>query len=184
MDAAIQLFLVNPSASMSDVALKAGIGRATLYRHFDTRQTLILALATESLQKTDEVLQPLRENNLSAYDLLCEGLRAIMPLADRFYFLVSLWSVCDEDDTEAMAIYNRQLGQLQSIVERAKREKSIDNTIPTSWIVSLIDSLIYVGWWSVSMGDTTAQQAADLAIKSLFNGVGVRQPTTSADLKN
>lgn len=86
MDAAIQLFLVNPSASMSDVALKAGIGRATLYRHFDTRQTLILALATESLQKTDEVLQPLRENNLSAYDLLCEGLRAIMPWLTDFTF--------------------------------------------------------------------------------------------------
>ncbi len=171
LDSTISLFLSNPHATMSDIASHAGIGRATLYRHFETREKLILALAMESLELTDQVLEPIRVQNLTAMESLTKGLHAIMPLANRFHFLISLWNVCSENNTEVMAIYNRQLEQLAEVIEQGKREKSIDNGISTNWIVLLIDSLIYMGWWSISTGEQTAEQAAELAVISLFKGV-------------
>ena len=44
----------NPGAAMAEIAEKAGVGRATLYRHFPTRDDLIRALALASLSQTDK----------------------------------------------------------------------------------------------------------------------------------
>ena len=170
LDAAIELFLVNPQASLSDVAAHAGVGRATLYRHFETREQLVQVLARESMEKTDEVLQPIKEADLPASETLASGLRAVMPVADRFHFLLFLWSVCNEDDP-AWQIYQRLLDDLSGLVERGKQEKSINNSLSTAWIVMLIDSLVYVGWWSVSSGEMSAEEAGEQAVLSLFGGI-------------
>ena len=37
LDAAAAVLAVDPSASLAEVAARAGLGRATLYRHFPTR---------------------------------------------------------------------------------------------------------------------------------------------------
>lgn len=43
IDAAHELFAANPLAPLNDVAKRAGVGPGTLYRHFPTREDLILA---------------------------------------------------------------------------------------------------------------------------------------------
>ncbi len=170
LDAAIELFLVNPVASMSDLAAHAGVGRATLYRHFETREQLVRALAQESQERIDDVLQPISNANLPARETLEAGLRSIMPIADRFHFLLLLWNMCDEGDP-AWQIYQRQLDDLAVLIERGKQEKSISKKLATSWIVMLVDSLVYVGWWSVSSGEMSAEEAAEQAVASLFCGI-------------
>ena len=60
IEAAHQLFADNPLVPLSDVAKTAGVGIGTLYRHFPTRDDLILAVYrhdTDRLMSTaDEVL--------------------------------------------------------------------------------------------------------------------------------
>jgi AcrR family transcriptional regulator len=43
IDAAHELFAENPLVPLNDVAKRAGVGAGTLYRHFPTRENLILA---------------------------------------------------------------------------------------------------------------------------------------------
>ena len=45
MRAGIETLLADRSAGMSEIARNAGIGRATLYRHFETREALVKKLA-------------------------------------------------------------------------------------------------------------------------------------------
>ena len=170
LDAAIELLLINPGASLSDIAQHAGVGRATLYRHFESRVALIRELALESLETTDAILQPIRDADLSARETLEQGLIAIMQVADRFHFLLILWQ-CGDDDPELEAIYNRQLDNVYQLVERGKQEKSITPELSSDWIVMVIDSLVYAGWWAVQSGDLTAEQAGRHATQSLFNGI-------------
>ncbi|GAA4161749.1 TetR/AcrR family transcriptional regulator [Gryllotalpicola daejeonensis] len=61
IDAAHELFAKNPLVPLSDVAKRAGVGIGTLYRHFPTRDDLILAAYRHDIERmtasADEVLQ-------------------------------------------------------------------------------------------------------------------------------
>lgn len=60
IEAAHELFAANPLAPLNDVAKKAGVGPGTLYRHFPTREDLILAAYQHDIDRlvstADEVL--------------------------------------------------------------------------------------------------------------------------------
>ena len=56
LTAAAEELAHNPEASMADVARAAGLTRATLYRHFRNRQSLLEAIQTEALVRAAETL--------------------------------------------------------------------------------------------------------------------------------
>lgn len=169
LDAGIDLLLTNPNASLSDVASYAGVGRATLYRHFDSREALIQAIAQESLEKTDEVLQPLKKQKLPADQMLKESIRLIVPLARHYHFLLSLWNIAAEDEL-VMNIYSRQLKDLAKIIEQAKKQKTISKKLNTDWIVSMYDCVLYASWFMLGQGTMTEEQVIEHATISFFNG--------------
>lgn len=51
LDAAREVFTSSPSASMNEVAIRARVGAGTLYRHFPTREDLILAVYERDVLK-------------------------------------------------------------------------------------------------------------------------------------
>ena len=169
IEAGIELFIQNPNASLSDVATFAGVGRATLYRHFESRDDLIRTIAQDSLEKTDEVLLPLRQKKLKARELIEEGLKVIVPLAKHYHFLLSLWNIAAEDK-KVMAIYKRQLKDLSALIDEAKKQKAINKNLSTDWIVSMYDCVLYTSWYMVGQG-MSEQDVIDHAITSFFSGV-------------
>lgn len=60
IDAAHELFAENPLVPLNDVARRAGVGAGTLYRHFPTREDLILAAYQHDIDRltatADDVL--------------------------------------------------------------------------------------------------------------------------------
>ncbi len=51
LDVAHDLLTQSPTASMNEIAKRAGVGAGTLYRHFPTREALILAVYRHDVQK-------------------------------------------------------------------------------------------------------------------------------------
>ncbi|WP_433296896.1 TetR/AcrR family transcriptional regulator [Pseudonocardia sp. CA-142604] len=51
LDVAHDLLAESPTASMNEIAKRAGVGAGTLYRHFPTREALILAVYQHDVQK-------------------------------------------------------------------------------------------------------------------------------------
>ena len=56
VDAATRLLAVNPDVSVNEIARAAGVGRVTLYGHFDSRTALIREVAQRAIHNTSEVL--------------------------------------------------------------------------------------------------------------------------------
>ncbi len=164
--AALELLAANPGTSLAEVAARAGVGRATLHRHFPTRDDLIRDLAIAALDATDAAAAGVEDepDALAALELLFERL---LPLADRFHFL----SRCFVDDAEVIRRYEEQTDRLRGLAARLRRQGHLDPAVPDSWAVALVDSLIWTAWSEVAAGAIPEREAAALALRTFLRGV-------------
>ncbi|MEM9838899.1 MAG: helix-turn-helix domain-containing protein [Pseudomonadota bacterium] len=169
VDAAFDIFSRDPSASLAEVAQRAGVGRATLHRHFAGRDELVRALALIAIEEMDHAAEAACAGATSATEAFHRTLIALIPLGDRHGFL-ALEPI--DDDPAIAAELARQQRETADMVEQAKLEGVFDTGIPTSWIIQAFDHLLYAAWESVKSDETTHQQAADLAWRTLTLGLG------------
>lgn len=167
--AAFDVLSRDPSASLSEIADRAGVGRATLHRHFAGRDDLIHALALIATEEMDEAAEAACKNAASYGDAFQRMLKALIPLGDRHGFLAR---EPIEDDPEIAAEFKRQADETRAMIEEAKREGVFDPHVPTDWINQAFDHLLYAAWESVKAGEVTHEQAADLAWRTLTKGLG------------
>ena len=166
-DAGIQVLLRNPDAGMSEIALAAGVGRATLYRHFPSKRDLVLALAKKCLEETDQVVAPIKAAHMRGSAAIKATIQAVLPLTDRYRFLTTLW-IYDPEDAELNTMYVRQLEEFSTVVQQAQDEGAIDPELPISWVVSCFDGLLNAAWQYVQWRQSDAQTAVDLMTRSFF----------------
>ncbi len=169
IEASFEILSRDPSAPLSDVADRAGVGRATLHRYFASRDDLVRALAMIAMEETEAAAEEACSDVSSYAEALEQTLKALIPLGDRHGFL-ALEPFDGDDDVDAA--YARQMTEIRDMVDQAKQEGFFDLGVPTAWIAQAFDYLIYAGWESVKAGEATHQQAADLAWRTLTIGLG------------
>lgn len=168
-EAGIDVLLRNPDAGMSEIALAAGVGRATLYRHFDSRKSLIQALAIKCLEDTDVLTTPLKALGLEGKRAIDATIDVLMPMASRYRFLMSLWNIAS-DDRKTNQIYQRQLDEFSQFVQQAQEAGEFSSELSVTWIVWSFDALLNSAWHLVELGEMTPADAAVAFKKSFFSG--------------
>ena len=83
IEAAFDLLSRNSGASLGDIASAAGVGRATLHRHFASRDDLIKSLAMLAMEEMDEAAEAACDGASSYSDALVRMLAVLIPLGDR-----------------------------------------------------------------------------------------------------
>ncbi|MEO0974202.1 MAG: TetR family transcriptional regulator, partial [Pseudomonadota bacterium] len=117
VEAAIALLAINPGATMTQIATAARVGRATLHRHFSSREDLLHEVARYALREMETATALIDYEKLQGVPLLQAVLDAVIPLGDRYYFLAALGT---EGPADVIAAYARQYAQLEEMVERLK----------------------------------------------------------------
>ncbi len=168
VEAALALLGENPSASFSEIAIRAGVGRATLHRHFRNRETLIDAISHQCMDEMEQAVQAREGAAMSAADRLESMFRATVPLGDRYSFLQHQI----ERHEGVRARYVAQLGWLNGLVAALKTEGVVADDVPDYWLVSQIDQLIWIAWRAVQGGKLTVDDAVALAMRTILNGLG------------
>lgn len=169
IEAGIETLLINPSAGMSEIAEAAGIGRATLYRHFESREALVQALVMRCFQEIDTALEPHR--HLKGKDALEKIIDILMPIANRFKFLVNLWAIV-EDDKEVKRVEDQMYEELYVVFDQAKKAGEVDTDLPNAWLVAFFDSTLTAGWILVEEGEISSDDAAGYIKHCFFKGCG------------
>lgn len=166
--AAFEVFAEDQTASLGEVAQRAGVGRATLHRHFPGRPELMRALAKIAMAELDDAVERATEGAASYEAAFRLSLFAVVPLANRQWFLVNEGL---EADPDIAAVYDASIKALRSDVNEAKREGAFDPNVPTDWIVEAYEHLIFAAWSLVRSGEATPKQAAELAWRTLSRGL-------------
>ena len=169
IEAAFQTFSRRPAATLADVAAHAGVGRATLHRHFSSRNALMIELARQAQRELDAAVEEATKSAVSHTEGLRLALAAIIPLADRQWFLAT---EPVEHDPEIAAAYRAGLDELGVEIEAAKLEGTFDFSLPTEWISQVYENLIYAAWTMVRDEHATPSQALELAWRTLTTGLG------------
>lgn len=168
VEAAFLVFAESPTASLGDVAERAGVGRATLHRHFPGRAELMQALAKIAMQELDAAVAAATINAASYEEGFRLSLEAIIPLANRQYFLAQEGL---DADPEVAAAYKASRDALCRDIDMAKAEGVFGQNIPTAWIAEAYENLTYAAWSLVRSGEATPGQAADLAWQTFSRGL-------------
>ncbi|WP_165390340.1 TetR/AcrR family transcriptional regulator [Thalassococcus sp. S3] len=167
LEAAFQVFNDMPGASLAVIAERAGVGRATLHRHFASREDLLLAMAKAAHAELTAAVDAAVADAQSYTEGLRLAMAAIIPLAERHMFLASQTLDHHPEMAEAEA---RDRLDLISDIDKAKSEGLLDPNLPSSWIAESYDALIYAGWAVVHRQEATPRQAADMAWRSFLKG--------------
>lgn len=170
IESAIALLSANAGATMSEIALNAGVGRATLHRHFKTRDELIRAIKERCITETNAAVAALDDPEMPAAERLLNMLTAVIPLGDRYNFL----SQEAVTDTALRSGYRAQLDWLTDLVALLQSDGVIARDLPVSWVVAQIDQIIWTAWCEVSAGRLAPSDAPELGMRTLINGLGAQ----------
>ena len=169
LEAAARVLSERPTATIDRIAAEARVGRATVFRHFDSRAGLLGALARRAIARTDEVTRQAVARACTATDALRAVAKAVVGMGDSFLFLESAGEVYD--DPEIAGAYQRQMRELADLVRACRLEGFIRPEIPAAWVVASIDGLIWAACRAVGDGQIGVVQAQDLVWETITSGV-------------
>ena len=172
-EAAGRALLRNPNATVDRIATEARVGRATVFRHFESRAGLLRALARRAISETDRVTRRAAARARTATDLLRLVTRAVVGAGESFRFLDSAVELYD--DPEIVEAYQRQMSELAELVGAARGEGFIRPDLPTAWVVTSIDGLIWAACRAVGDGELGVVQAQDLVWETIASGLSTER---------
>jgi len=152
---------------MSEISQVAGVARATLYRLFESREALIQRLALVCFEEIDKAVAPY--SNLRGKEMIEKIIEVIIPLSNRFKFMINLWNIASEDK-EVIKVYNKQFKEMCLIFDDAKNRGEVNKELSTNWLVMFFDNMLDTAWTLIESGSITKEEAIKYAKQSLFNG--------------
>lgn len=152
---------------MSEVAREAGVGRATLHRHFRTKDDLVNTIGLRCIEEMNTAVRATDIDEKTAIERLRSMLDAAIPIGDKYAFLRYV-ALTDDGVRNA---YHQQLSWASALVQSLKNEGVIAPTVPNRWVVAQLDQQIWIAWTAVSEWGFDPKDAAALAFHTLMHGL-------------
>jgi len=156
-------------ASMNDVAVAAGLARATVYRYFPNRQALLDELARLAVREAGGRLSDAQLDDVPLQEGLSRAVRALVSVGDR---LVILERERVRPEPEQ---FDRAVGEpLRRLFDRGRSTGEVRADVPTS---SLGESLVGLVVSVLRSAPSLGVEATTAVVTSLFlDGARARPP--------
>ncbi len=160
----MEVFAEDPSATIDAVAAAAGVGRATVHRHFPTRDDLRRAAWLGALDDVGRAVSIAVDQNLAAVPALDRVLEAILAESVAYRVLVR---VAVEVDAQVDAAYQELLGSVGAVLGRARSEGLLDDAMDIGWLADAWSGVALVALEWVAAGKLD-QPAAVVAVRRTY----------------
>ncbi|MCY7396731.1 MAG: TetR/AcrR family transcriptional regulator [Nocardioides sp.] len=179
LDAALATLNDDPTSSMADIAGALGIARATLHRHFATREALLLEIGERALDRWARTQvecgmpQAVAAGDADALDAC---LQAILPafLVDAAVFDFTL----TDPTMLAMPRFAARTRALQDLeiafFEAAQHAGVVRSDVPAAWLSHTLYGLLVAAREATRDGDVARRSLPDLMITTFRQGAAPR----------
>lgn len=167
LDAAAEVLAEAPQASLAEVATRAGLGRATLYRHFDSRSALQAAIREEALARAAATLAAADLSDCDTREGIRRAADALVPLGMRFRILLT-----DGSDTDAdfLAARNQTLAPLWSVLARGVETGELPRTANIGWLGMVLAAVLMTAVRAADAGVIDPGDAGALVADTFMDG--------------
>ncbi|NLU73308.1 TetR/AcrR family transcriptional regulator [Streptomyces sp. HNM0575] len=163
--AAARLFATDSGTRIVDVAAAAGVDQRTVYRRFESREELLLAVYRARLDAVDALIDTI----LADDEPVLSALRAF---AEGGIRISREWPVDIRAAVDTASLRRRQEvdQRMSAFLRRAEREGVIAEGLPERWPLVLLQSQLHCA--AHDMPELTPGEAADLVVRAFLGGIG------------
>ncbi|CAL9392863.1 hypothetical protein SUDANB120_01298 [Streptomyces sp. enrichment culture] len=166
--AAAALLSRKSTATMDEVARAAGIGRATLHRHFAGRDALVRALEDLGIREFEQALDRARLGEDTAVQALRRLVAESEANAQLLAFLVTENQLFEGDQVNEG--WARLDARVSALFRRGQAEGDIRIDLSPAWLTEALYGLIGTCAWAVMDGRVAAKDFHHMITELLLGG--------------
>lgn len=160
LDAAGRLLARDPSASMQEIAVAAGVHRATVHRHFASKDDLVRAVRERALESFIELLEEHAAMEGSPGEVLRAATRAALVSSERYRVWRYTPSFDDLSDARAERFGSASAG----VLAPAHAAGLVRRDLPVEQVLLAWGGMILVVSPQIAAGALTIDQATDFIL--------------------
>lgn len=169
LNAAAELLALHPTASLSEIAAHAGIGKATLHRYFPGRDELMLALGYRALEEVSAAIQTAALSSGTTHEALARLIAALVPLGDKLYFL--LYEPVLDTHPDFIAADQATQQPILHLIQRGQAAGELRTDLTADWILHQMNYALFATWQIVHQGAVARRDAPRLLTTTLLHGI-------------
>ncbi len=176
---AIACIAQNANAGLDEIALAAGVGRATLYRHFKSRVDLLVELKLSAGKQLQDAVGPVFASRRPAREKLACIVRLMVPLGASLHVSSYFHNPAKKGgDPRVMERFEKYMDQIRKLCRDLKDEGAVGGGTPLVWLETGLTSLVFAAWEKVESGDIAPKQAPWLVLETFIGGHGTGETLT------
>ena len=169
LDRAARLLADDRNAGMVEIAVAAEVGRATLYRHFPTREVLIEAIDARAFDEAERAVAESRLDEDPAPVALERLLHALIEVGDRYRIISERPPA--EPGHPRQAREEHLAEPLFGLLARGRSEGAFRSDLPERWQLMVFHGVLRVAIRHVGDHGMTPEDAAAAATTTLLDGL-------------
>jgi AcrR family transcriptional regulator len=165
LDAAARVLGQRPDAAMAEIADEAGVGRATLYRHFPTRESLQRGVAAVGITELAEAFETANLPRLPADRAIARITAVVLRNGAKYAAVLGQASgLCDPADIE------RTTRPIREVIDRGIRDRVLRDNPPGDALFAMFSAILERALWLTIGGRMTPEDATETVLTLFLDG--------------
>lgn len=172
LDAALAALTSDPDVSMTEIARRAGVVRATIYVHFPTRESLVAAVTERAIAGVASAIAAAEPERGDATDALRRVLLASWRELDRFHALVAINAKLPQSELHRLHV--PVLRHLQPLIERGQHDGVFRRQVPVAWHLAMLLAIVHAASGEMRAGRLPAGEVENAMLATALGAVAAR----------